>query len=359
MIESGVLPMDDICTHQLPLADFQKGLDLVASGTESVKVSLIPALNATAAMSAQRPRHRAADVAAKHAGGHWALRVRAAVSLPCSVPAASAARPAPPNGAGESTGGFDWRKASGSTINILQTPHPYQLSYQPLLKEFTELTGITVNVDLVPEADYFTKLNTELAGGSGKHDAFMLGAYFIWQYGPPGLDRGPRPVAEELLGHQRRVRLRGHLRRSAHLHPLGLHAGQSAGHRRAVGDPVGFREQRGRLQQADLRREGHQEAARQARRLHPAGRRPDRPLAEPLRHLDPRVEVMGHHPSRLHDPVHPRGRGGLHVQRLRTDRGDGQRQGDRVHREVDRDAAQGRADVVDHLRLSQRHRRSR
>ena len=83
-------------------------------------------------------------------------------------------------------GGFDWKKASGSTINILQTPHPYQLSYQPLLKEFTELTGITVNVDLVPEADYFTKLNTELAGGSGKHDAFMLGAYFIWQYGPPG-----------------------------------------------------------------------------------------------------------------------------------------------------------------------------
>ncbi len=42
MIESGVLPMDEICTHQLPLADFQKGLDLVGSGTESVKVSLIP-----------------------------------------------------------------------------------------------------------------------------------------------------------------------------------------------------------------------------------------------------------------------------------------------------------------------------
>jgi threonine dehydrogenase-like Zn-dependent dehydrogenase len=42
MIESGRLPMDKICTHQLPLADFQKGLDLVASGKESIKVSLIP-----------------------------------------------------------------------------------------------------------------------------------------------------------------------------------------------------------------------------------------------------------------------------------------------------------------------------
>ncbi|QIS20258.1 alcohol dehydrogenase catalytic domain-containing protein [Nocardia terpenica] len=42
MLESGALPMDRICTHQLPLSDFQKGLDLVASGTESVKVSLLP-----------------------------------------------------------------------------------------------------------------------------------------------------------------------------------------------------------------------------------------------------------------------------------------------------------------------------
>jgi len=42
MLESGVLPMDQICTHQLPLEDFQQGLDLVAAGTSSIKVSLIP-----------------------------------------------------------------------------------------------------------------------------------------------------------------------------------------------------------------------------------------------------------------------------------------------------------------------------
>jgi threonine dehydrogenase-like Zn-dependent dehydrogenase len=42
LIESGALPMDEICTHQLPLAEFQRGLDLVASGKESIKVSLIP-----------------------------------------------------------------------------------------------------------------------------------------------------------------------------------------------------------------------------------------------------------------------------------------------------------------------------
>jgi threonine dehydrogenase-like Zn-dependent dehydrogenase len=42
MLESGRLPMERICTHQLPLADFQKGLDMVPSGKESIKVSLIP-----------------------------------------------------------------------------------------------------------------------------------------------------------------------------------------------------------------------------------------------------------------------------------------------------------------------------
>jgi len=42
MIESGRLPMDDICTHQLPVADFKQGLDLVADGSRSIKVSLIP-----------------------------------------------------------------------------------------------------------------------------------------------------------------------------------------------------------------------------------------------------------------------------------------------------------------------------
>jgi threonine dehydrogenase-like Zn-dependent dehydrogenase len=42
MLESGMLPMDDICTHQLPMAEFRRGLELVSSGRESVKVSLIP-----------------------------------------------------------------------------------------------------------------------------------------------------------------------------------------------------------------------------------------------------------------------------------------------------------------------------
>src|SRR5258707_9160443 len=111
----------------------------------------------------------------------------AAASVPVLGACGVGGRTNAPNGADDVSGGFDWKKASGSTINVLQTPHPYQKSYQPLLKEFTQLTGINVNVDLVPEADYFTKLNTELAGGSGKHGAFMPSAYFIWHDGAAGL----------------------------------------------------------------------------------------------------------------------------------------------------------------------------
>ena len=42
MIESGRLPMDRICTHQLPVSEFKEGLDLVADGSSSIKVTLIP-----------------------------------------------------------------------------------------------------------------------------------------------------------------------------------------------------------------------------------------------------------------------------------------------------------------------------
>lgn len=43
MLEDGRLPMTDICTHQLEMSEFQKGLDLVADASgASIKVSIIP-----------------------------------------------------------------------------------------------------------------------------------------------------------------------------------------------------------------------------------------------------------------------------------------------------------------------------
>ena len=42
MIEAKALPLDRICSHQLPLEEFRDGIDLVGRGSESVKVSLLP-----------------------------------------------------------------------------------------------------------------------------------------------------------------------------------------------------------------------------------------------------------------------------------------------------------------------------
>ena len=42
MLGKGLLPMDQIITHQLALASFQAGIDLVVSGRQSIKVTLIP-----------------------------------------------------------------------------------------------------------------------------------------------------------------------------------------------------------------------------------------------------------------------------------------------------------------------------
>ncbi len=42
MLEQGLLPMDRIITHQLPLTDFHQGIDLVARGDRSIKVILQP-----------------------------------------------------------------------------------------------------------------------------------------------------------------------------------------------------------------------------------------------------------------------------------------------------------------------------
>jgi threonine dehydrogenase-like Zn-dependent dehydrogenase len=55
LLESGTLPMDEICTHQFPLERFQEALDLVAdSAGGSVKVSIVPSLTEVVTSTAVR-----------------------------------------------------------------------------------------------------------------------------------------------------------------------------------------------------------------------------------------------------------------------------------------------------------------
>ncbi len=103
-----------------------------------------------------------------------------------TMPPAPARVGAQATGAADVTGPFDWKRHDGTTIRALLNEHPYTTALENGLAGFTELTGITVQYDKFPESNYFEKLTVDLQSGQPTYDVFMLGAYFVWQYGPPG-----------------------------------------------------------------------------------------------------------------------------------------------------------------------------
>ncbi|MFF2012229.1 extracellular solute-binding protein [Streptomyces sp. NPDC058195] len=104
--------------------------------------------------------------------------------------------------ADEVTGSFDWKRARGRTVRVLLNRHPYADALIAELKTFTEKTGIEVTHDVFPEDNYFDKLTVDLSSGRASYDVFMLGAYMVWQYGPPGWleDLGPWMRNESATG---------------------------------------------------------------------------------------------------------------------------------------------------------------
>ncbi|MCB9138111.1 MAG: extracellular solute-binding protein [Caldilineaceae bacterium] len=113
----------------------------------------------------------------------------AACGAPASTPAADSGATGDTTAAagGESSGEFDWGMCQGESLNLLLNQHPYQQALVSELPAFEELTGMTVSYDVFPEQNYFDKVTIDLqAGNSGTYDAFMTGAYMIWQYAPAG-----------------------------------------------------------------------------------------------------------------------------------------------------------------------------
>ncbi len=77
---------------------------------------------------------------------------------------------------------FDWKQASGTTLNVAFNQHPYADAIIQRLPQFKELTGIDVKHELTPEENYFDKVTTQLSAGTGVPDVFMTGAYQMWDY---------------------------------------------------------------------------------------------------------------------------------------------------------------------------------
>lgn len=81
---------------------------------------------------------------------------------------------------------FNWKQASGTTINVQLNQHPYQAALVKKLEEFQKLTGITVKYTVTPEENYFDKVTTALFAKNGNPDVFMTGIYQSWDYATAG-----------------------------------------------------------------------------------------------------------------------------------------------------------------------------
>ena len=78
----------------------------------------------------------------------------------------------------------NWRQCEGETINLLMNKHTYTNSLTGYIEEFTELTGIEVNLYALSEQQFFEKQKMVLATGSDEYDISMIGPEFIWEYEP-------------------------------------------------------------------------------------------------------------------------------------------------------------------------------
>ena len=56
---------------------------------------------------------------------------------------------------------------AGTSLTLRLWDDQAAQAYEAALPAFTEETGITVNVEVVPWSDYFTGLRSELAAGTG------------------------------------------------------------------------------------------------------------------------------------------------------------------------------------------------
>jgi multiple sugar transport system substrate-binding protein len=91
---------------------------------------------------------------------------------------------------------INWRRFDGDTISVLLSGHPIQGTIIGLLPEFKKLTGITVVVDVMPEEDFFQKLNIDFESRKGSIDVFMTSPLYQWRYAKAGWIENLGPYLE-------------------------------------------------------------------------------------------------------------------------------------------------------------------
>ena len=98
-------------------------------------------------------------------------------STPSAAPSTAPTTPsAAPSGASSapSAAAFDWKKYSGTEITFLANEHPWTTGMTPLIDQFTQETGIKVNVQPFSEDLYFDKMEQVLRATPGSADVYFL-----------------------------------------------------------------------------------------------------------------------------------------------------------------------------------------
>ncbi len=86
----------------------------------------------------------------------WAMFFLTLLTLPVSLSAA----------------GFDWKRYSGTTLNVALAKQPWSDFIAPLVPDFERLTGIKVRLEVMPEDQHRQKLAVAFMAGRGDIDVF-------------------------------------------------------------------------------------------------------------------------------------------------------------------------------------------
>ena len=69
---------------------------------------------------------------------------------------------------------FDWRRFEGSEIRFMMNRHPFTNWLEPLVPEFEAATGITVNLEVLPEDQFRQVRLLEVSSGATTLDGYMM-----------------------------------------------------------------------------------------------------------------------------------------------------------------------------------------
>lgn len=68
---------------------------------------------------------------------------------------------------------IDWERHDGTELTLGFVEHPFVDVFEPLESQFTELTGIELNWDVLPESEFRTQRDTDVTTEGGNWDVFM------------------------------------------------------------------------------------------------------------------------------------------------------------------------------------------